>query len=349
MRLFKRGNYWWLDFVENGKRIKRSTKTKNKNHAEIIKREKEKELLLGNFLQDQMLISELIEQYENSVKAKYKPRSARRYCEVLAHIRKFFKKSSVTYANEVTRKDVEKYIIERKKADISSVTINFELGRMQQLWDYAVDIGVAMENPVKKTPKLQEKKRKLPRFLDNEEVSVFIETLGKHFPRVKEIAIFFLYTGLRRDELRLLRWEEINISMMKLRVIDGKGEKSRDIPLHRCALDALNAYYDKYYNNKPKEGIIFRNRIGNPYKRGNLYEAFRKAGEIAQIKGIIGVHTLRHTFGTHLAMAGVPVRTLQEYMGHSDIETTMIYLHLSESHWESEINRLNYPIVSETS
>jgi len=158
------------------------------------------------------------------------------------------------------------------------------------------------------------------------------------------IAKFILFTGLRRNEVFQLKWEHIDMKKGKIMVWEGKGDKYRDIPLHPSALKAIQDFHSEYGLSKPKKGTVFHTLKGTPLTRGKLYEAFRRAGKRANLEGIIGVHTLRHTFATHLAMAGVPVRTLQEYMGHSDIQTTMIYLHLAESHWESEIQKLDYGI-----
>jgi len=343
-KIYKRGKYWWLDYYENGIRRQKSTKTTRKEIAENIAREKEKELLLGRYVKEEMPIMELIELYECSIKAKYPQRTSQRYCEVLEHIRDYFNRTSVSYASEVTRKEIEKYIVERANTGLKPVTINYELGRLQQLWDYAVDIGVAIENPVKKTPKLTEPNRKPPRFLTKEEIPVFLKSLRQTAPHFEQIAIFILYSGLRRDEVFKLNWEDINLGQMKFRVRDGKGDKSRDIPLHPKALEAINKFFNEFSQGRAKTGNVFHTLKGTPLTRGNLYESFKRAGKRAGLVGNIGVHTLRHTFATHLAMAGVPVRTLQEYMGHTDIQTTMIYLHLAESHWESEIQKLDYEI-----
>ena len=81
--------------------------------------------------------------------------------------------------------------------------------------------------------------------------------------------------------------------------------------------------------------------MGNPLKRGKIYEKFKKAGKNAGLKGI-GVHTLRHTFATHLAMNRTPIHVIQSYLGHAKIETTMIYLQIAESFWNEEIINLDF-------
>lgn len=194
MKLFKRNGFWYLDYVENGVRLKRSTKTKNKKLAEQLMKEKQKELLLGIYIKQEILISDHIDQFEETIKAKYKQRSARRYCEVMEHIRDFFDEAPVNYVGEVTRKEIELYISARKNRGLTPVTNNYELGRMQQLWDYAIDIGAAVENPVKKTPKLKEPPQKPPRFLTREEIPLFLEKLRIVDPAAAYIAQFIILT-----------------------------------------------------------------------------------------------------------------------------------------------------------
>ncbi len=190
--------------------------------------------------------------------------------------------------------------------------------------------------------KIISKELSIEELLSRYEKSVEAKYNPRTAPHLALIAIFILYKGLRRNEVFQLTWCNINLKLRKLRVQEGKGGKPRDIPLHPKALEAIEEFHRRFSKGSSKTGVVFHALKGTPLTRGKLYESFRRAGERAGLDGIIGVHTLRHTFATHLAMKNVPVRTLQEYMGHSDIQTTMIYLHLAESHWESEILKLDY-------
>lgn len=339
---YKRGKIWYLSWYEGKKRKQKSAQTTSKEIAEQLRRIKERELLLGHTITKELSIDELLSNYQKTVAAKYKEKTAQRYTEIIAHIQKYFKTSNKIAVSEVDRLDIESYIIWRKGYNVSQSTICNELTLFQQIWNFAIDIGSASNNPVKKTPRPKVPKGKQPRFLKKEEIPVFLKELKKTAPHYFWIAKFTLYTGLRRSEILQLKWEDINFGQMKLRVKDGKGDKSRDIPIHPMAKTALDSYYEEFGKGREKSGLVFLSLKGTPLTRGKLYTSFIRAGRRAGLKGNIGVHTLRHTFATHLAMANVPVRTLQDYMGHSKIETTMIYLHLAESHWESEIQKLDF-------
>ena len=135
--------------------------------------------------------------------------------------------------------------------------------------------------------------------------------------------------GLRSSEVISLKPEHIESNRMLIKVVDGKGCKDRYTLLSVKLLKELRHYYKKY---RPQTYLFpssYTKRKDKPlcYEtvRGFYEEARKKAG----IKNGEGLHTLRHSFATHLLEAGYDIRKIQVLMGHATLSTTMIYLHVS--------------------
>ena len=129
--------------------------------------------------------------------------------------------------------------------------------------------------------------------------------------------------GLRASEVIKLKPEHIDSERMLIKVEEGKGGKDRYTLLSKMLLKELRHYYKKY---QPKTYLF-----PSAYKgRGLLtYETVRSTYEDARKKKGPGIHTLRHSFATHLLEAGYDLRKIQILMGHKSLTTTMIYLHVS--------------------
>jgi integrase/recombinase XerD len=127
----------------------------------------------------------------------------------------------------------------------------------------------------------------------------------------------------------------------------GKGAKDRYIPLPDDTLDLLRTYWKTHRNHTwlfPATGRDHKHMPSATYPmpRSSVQGAFRKAKQRAGIrKRDVGPHTLRHSYATHLLEAGVNLRTIQRYLGHAHLETTMIYLHLTQKGQEDAVQRIN--------
>ena len=138
-------------------------------------------------------------------------------------------------------------------------------------------------------------------------------------------------TGMRKGELLGLRWEDVDLSAGRINVrqnyVDGvfglpKSGKPREIPMGDDVIEALRAHRHK------RGSLVFCNAAGNVLTAGQLGWPLKRALKRAGLREI-GWHVLRHTFASHLAMRGVPVKVIQELLGHGSIVTTMRYAHLA--------------------
>lgn len=135
--------------------------------------------------------------------------------------------------------------------------------------------------------------------------------------------------GLRASEVIGLKPEHIDSERMLIKVVDAKGRKDRYTMLSARLLDELRSYYKKH---RPQT-YLFPSSYGEKKNKPLSYETVRciyeKARKKAGIKKGEGIHTLRHSFATHLLEAGFDIRKIQVLLGHTRLSTTMIYLHVS--------------------
>jgi len=179
-----------------------------------------------------------------------------------------------------------------------------------------------------------QRERRLPAVLSVEEVR---RTLG--CVRTVHNAVFLttVYScGLRLQEGLHLEVSDIDSARMMVHVHRGKGAKDRYVPLPGSTLGLLRKYWRTHRNPRLLFPAIGRGHQAapgatTPIATSSVQGAFRQAVRAAGIhKRQVSLHTLRHCYATHLLEAGVNIRTIQRYMGHTDLETTMVYLHLTQ-------------------
>ena len=132
--------------------------------------------------------------------------------------------------------------------------------------------------------------------------------------------------GLRVGEVVKLKIEDIEVKRKLIRVRDGKGRKDRYIVLSEIALRTFREYVDKY---KPEKWLFPGQRKDKHISTRTVQAIFEKARDKAGIKKDATVHSLRHSFATHLLESGVDLRYIQELLGHKSSKTTEIYTHVS--------------------
>ena len=180
------------------------------------------------------------------------------------------------------------------------------------------------------------KKRRLPKILREEELSIFFNACDNYM--YKTIFMLIYGTGLRISEAATLKVEDIDSANMRVFVRNGKGEKERYTVLPKASLEMLRKYYKMYKPNHP-EGYLFLNGEGDPMKPERLRVYFRRYRKKAKIKEEFIVHSLRHSFATKLVEEGVPLVQVKELLGHSCIRSTMTYVHIANN-----MQKVNSPL-----
>lgn len=171
-------------------------------------------------------------------------------------------------------------------------------------------------------------RRDLPAIMSKDEIVRFFSVIDN----LRDKAMFeTVYgAGLRLSEIVHLRVQDIDSKQMRIFIHHGKGGKDRFTVLSQRNLDLLREYWKQYRPNHP-EGYLFyaRSRDKHILTSRSVDNAFNKYKALAGLPESYTVHTLRHCFATHLLESGVEVCQIKELLGHTFIQTTAFYLHLS--------------------
>jgi site-specific recombinase XerD len=190
------------------------------------------------------------------------------------------------------------------------------------------------------------REKKLPEILSVEEV---ITILGRvRLPRYRVCLSTIYSCGLRLQEGTHVQVRDIDSGRGMLHVRHGKGGKDRYVPLPERTVEVLREYWVTHRNpiwvfpSEGKDHIALKGSH-EPMHKSSVQDAFRAALKETKINKAASVHTLRHSWATHLLEAGVNLRLIQEYLGHSSPQTTSIYTHLTaraEDLGREAINRI---------
>jgi len=174
---------------------------------------------------------------------------------------------------------------------------------------------------------LTKKPRKLPTVLSQEQVWKIITDPGNLKHRL--ILMTTYAAGLRVSEVIRLKPEHIDSQRMLIKVVDGKGRKDRYTMLSEKLLTELRRYYKACHPQNYLFPSSIKRKKGQPLSYEAVRSIYEKARKKVGVKNGEGLHTLRHSFATHLLEAGYDIRKIQVLMGHCRLSTTMIYLHVS--------------------
>jgi integrase/recombinase XerD len=244
------------------------------------------------------------------------PTTQRSYIHYVAEFAKFFNTSPEKLDLEAIRQ-YELYLLHEKK--LSPETINGFVSAIQFLY------LITLEMPWGKEcfPRVR-RAHKLPVVLSKDEVARFFEHVGCLRHRA---ALMLCYgAGLRISEAVKIRIRDIDSERNLIRVVEGKGRKDRYVALPRRVLAVLRCYWRA---ERPQDYFFPSWRAGRPMTSGALSVACRNASKNSGIAKHITAHTLRHSFATHLLEDGTDSRIIQHLLGHSSIETTARYMHVS--------------------
>jgi site-specific recombinase XerD len=168
--------------------------------------------------------------------------------------------------------------------------------------------------------------RRLPEPLSREEVARLLQA-AEYNPKHRMVLMTAYATGLRASELAHLQVTDIHSERMLVRVNQGKGRKDRYTLLSPRLLSELRDYWNLY---RPTRWLFPGRTPDRPLTMYAVQEVFYKAKKLARLTHGHGIHTLRHSFASHLVEAGVDLPTLQRLLGHTSLVTTATYLHVTE-------------------
>lgn len=178
--------------------------------------------------------------------------------------------------------------------------------------------------------------RTLPKVLSQSDVA---KILNAHENKKHKAILYLTYSaGLRVSEVCALKPEHIDGDRMMITVKAGKGRKDRYTLLSRKALEMLRDYYVEY---KPSVWLFEGAKAEMPITVRSVQRIFKRACEKANVKKNVSIHSLRHSFATHLLEAGTDLRYIQELLGHKSPKTTQVYTHVSNTALQAIVNPLD--------
>ena len=270
------------------------------------------------------------------------PRTIRWFREVFSY---FTKQTSVRTPQDITADVIEEWIIMGKmKKGWSAKTRRTRLQAMKSFCEWLVLKNYLQENPLDYIA-LPSLPKRIPEYLTKEQAKELLQCteyydFDYHFERKRALAIIatFLFTGIRRQELIDLKYNEVDLANRVIFVRNGKGKKDRIVTfcprlkmiLHdyqkdreRLRKSCSNFFTSLRYNTKMGDKVIPR-----------LCKKIKKASEIP-----CNPHLLRHTYAVLMLQGGCDIFHLSELMGHSDIKTTTIYLNAAVNHLQKQTGR----------
>ncbi|WP_082423256.1 tyrosine-type recombinase/integrase [Paenibacillus dakarensis] len=252
---------------------------------------------------------------------------------------------------QVKKLHVISYLSSVRERGVSDATRNRKHAAVHCFFKALIEMELATKNPAYGIKKSKTESNKTPSFLNEQELMRFFESIqGKY--RTRNIAVFFLmaYMGLRIGEVHALNLSDYNAEHRTLSVF-GKGRKWRSLPIPEPVHQMLDqAISERIEPRRAKEDAMFTSQKGRRLSirciqqiASDTFERFQ-ADVPEQHRLAYSSHKLRHSFGTMLLRKGADLRTVQELLGHSSIQTTTIYTHVTNREKEEAISRLKIQI-----
>lgn len=238
-------------------------------------------------------------------------------------------------ARDIQHKDIENLIFALKKKKLSNLSINKMIQLLRAIYNYGIESKILSSNPILKSYRLKEEKKQM-NVLNENEINLFLKTaLDKNF-KIYAFLSTAIYTGMRRGELLALEWSDIDFKNQRILVnkqlynkqaTPPKNNKHRYIDIPSKLIEILTEYKK---TQTVLSKIVFCNTTGQymhpsimerRYFCAILNKVNEQLSEDEQIK--LRFHDLRHTYATLLLSKGVPIKYVQEQLGHSSAKMTL--------------------------
>jgi site-specific recombinase XerD len=245
----------------------------------------------------------------------YSPRTSEAYLAAVVKLTRYFRRAP----DQLSPEEIRQFQLHLVAQRVSFSQLNQVTAGLR--FFYGITLGrpeVVQRIAYGKRPK------KLPTVLAADEVSRLFAAAATERDRTVLRTAYAL--GLRVSELVALRLEDIDAARGVVVVRQGKGAKDRLVPLSRRLLEELRAYWRRH---RPRPWLFAGARPGAHLSVGGVQRMMRRVARRAGLGKAISLHTLRHSYATHLLEAGCDLLTIQRVLGHQDLKTTARYLHVS--------------------
>jgi len=274
--------------------------------------------------------SVLIKQYEEYARTNWRDFERQKY-----FLHAFGKHFGDTPLSQITSWDIEKWKADLRKT-LKPGSVNRHITVLKHMFKKSVEWGLAKTNPtvgIKRFPEADPRTR----FLSEDELERLLAACKeqKRQPWLLPLVTVAVHTGMRRGELLGLLWSNVDLNRELITLQQHKTLKNKYIPINEAAREAL-IWLDKHrYGDH-----VFMYKWGKHIGKTNVQDAIDNVCSKAGIDDFT-FHGTRHTFGSHLIMAGVDLVTVAKLMGHTNIKMTMRYAHLAPKHEAEAVAKLN--------
>ncbi|EAR62868.1 tyrosine recombinase XerC [Neptuniibacter caesariensis] len=245
----------------------------------------------------------------------------------------FTEEQGIPAWSSVTAKQVRQFAAQIHRQGLAGKSIQRSLSALRSFFRFLSREGVVDQNPADavQAPKSQ---RKLPETLDVDQIDRLLDIPVKDAVSARDSAIMELIysSGLRISELVGLDIHSLDLADHSLRVL-GKGNKQRELPIGRKALQAIDRWLDYRHELASfDENALFVSSRGKRISVRTVQQRMYHWGKYLEVNGHVHPHRLRHSFASHMLESSGDLRAVQELLGHEDISTTQIYTHLDFQH-----------------
>lgn len=279
----------------------------------------------------------------------FSPLTVRAYESDLLQFWSFARAQDVCAPEEVTTQLVRGWIADLRQRGLAQSSVARHLSSLRSFWQYLVVSERVATNPLLgiSTPK---RRQALPTCLTVEELELLLEAAGRHrdpivAARDHAIISMLVFTGMRRGELLALRLADVCEATRTVHIRSGKGGKGRVIPLAEEVLGPVARWLEVRPGGRTD--ALFTTTHGNQIHATRLQIIWRRVlGDSGITREGVSLHTLRHSFASLLLRNGADLVTIQELLGHTRLDTTAVYLHLTGDDTRRGI--LMHPLVKAT-
>ena len=315
MAIYQKNKIYYIDYYVDGRRVRESAGFSRKA-AEALLHKRQVEINEGKYIKKVPKISlqDFIGKYIEFSKAQ--KRSWERDEITLKHVKKFFDDILIT---QITSWNIDQYRIERAK-HVQKSTVNREIDTVRNFFNKAIEWRYAQNNPVTKDKRFKVSNKRL-RYLTPEEAHRLIELC---LPYLRPIVQLALATGMRKSEIRNLKWENLNLREGMVHIEHSKSYRRREVPIGPNLTSILR---ELKLNSRSE--WVFSKEDGSPI--GNFRKAYQHAVKEAGIKNFT-FHDCRHHAASVMVMGGVNLKRVKEILGLASLEMVDRYAHLSPEH-----------------
>ena len=330
---------WQVDYYPEGRRGGRRYKTfPTKRLAEQWDARRKQERYEweiageGNRVKD-IYFSEFAEKFLNQVSDAFARSTSESYETVVGRFGAFLKGDP--FLRDITTSEVSEFMMEVRRIGrkdgkrYSERSINMYVENLKAMFNAAIRWGYLKKSPAELLKKGR-MERKAPRILSRDEIRRVLEAAPEY---LKDIIYLGYFEGMRKQEIFRLRWEDMDFEHRGIVISQTKNKRARILPMHQ---EVFERFSIRKAERIQKECVVQKD--GRPI-RDNVKRALRSAFLEAGVEPA-GLHSLRHSFAVNALRAGIPIRTVQKWLDHESVKTTMRYLAFTDDMVMSDMERL---------